>query len=325
MDEQEKIIIQAKPSKQLEKKSSKNAQTTEPFFQSEPTAALNENGCNTNIPIIDASSFDINIDYLAESSNTSNNLNQNEVSNTNEILINEPNVVVYHETSSNSSPPSSVYSDNNANLITFDTSQGFISFNPVDSNNPNEIPTNNLNTQNLYNLLIRLQQNNQLELNRNDSSLTCQFYMSSEELNSLLGPNQIINQIEVDTNSYLGFNNANSNQQTIVVEPSQQHQQPQVQDILHDTFYVASNSQNMENGSAVTNFQTQTYPQNTVNSFELTNNPQVLVVEQPILINQTNQENAQKEDQVIKNQPRCQELCCLLKFNALIDYDANLI
>ena len=68
----------------------------------------------------------------------------------------------------------------------FDSSSGVLT---VNSNAP--VSTNSLNTQNLYNLLIKLQEDDKLKLN--NDSLTSQFYLSSNELNSLLEPNQIKN------------------------------------------------------------------------------------------------------------------------------------
>jgi len=50
------------------------------------------------------------------------------------------------------------------------------------------LSTNSLNKENFYNLLVKLNQNDQLELN--DSLLTSQFYLTPEELNSLLKPNE---------------------------------------------------------------------------------------------------------------------------------------
>jgi hypothetical protein len=52
----------------------------------------------------------------------------------------------------------------------------------------NRLSTNSLNKENFYNLLVKLNQNDQLELN--DSLLTSQFYLTPEELNSLLKPNE---------------------------------------------------------------------------------------------------------------------------------------
>ncbi|RNA44939.1 metal regulatory transcription factor 1 [Brachionus plicatilis] len=66
-----------------------------------------------------------------------------------------------------------------ASLVTFDSSKGIITIN---SDSP--LPTQNLNQETFYNLLLKLQQNNQLELN--NQSLTSQFYLSQEELNRLI-------------------------------------------------------------------------------------------------------------------------------------------
>ena len=72
------------------------------------------------------------------------------------------------------------------NLISFDSSKGYLT---VDSDNP--LSTNDLNSENFYNLLIKLNINDKLELN--DTFLTSKFYLTPDELSSLLEPN--------DTNS----------------------------------------------------------------------------------------------------------------------------
>lgn len=69
--------------------------------------------------------------------------------------------------------------------MTFDSANGFMS---IQSSETAAIRTDSLNKDNFYNLLVKLQVNNQLELNH-DSTLTSQFYISSDELNRLLEPN----------------------------------------------------------------------------------------------------------------------------------------
>lgn len=138
------------------------------------------------------------------------------------------------------------------NQVTFDSAKGFMTIN---SDSP--VPTENLNQQNFYNLLLKLQQNNQLELN-NDSSLTSQFYLSPEELNLLMEPTQSQEQI--------------------------------IQADLTPVF--------------------QAYPaQSEEYSLLNTESIQTSFEQQGVLNKQ--QETANK----------CQEMCCLLKFNALDDFN----
>jgi len=65
---------------------------------------------------------------------------------------------------------------------TFNSQSGSITINSC-----NCLPTNSLNSDNLFNLLKKLEQNNQLQLS--NDSLTSEFFMTPEELDSLLGPN----------------------------------------------------------------------------------------------------------------------------------------
>jgi len=75
-------------------------------------------------------------------------------------------------------------SEQHIDMISFDSSKGFIT---VDSDN--KLSTDSLNKEHFYNLLVKLNQNDKLELN-DGSLLTSQFYLTQEELNSLLKPNE---------------------------------------------------------------------------------------------------------------------------------------
>lgn len=74
-------------------------------------------------------------------------------------------------------------------LYKFDSSRGlFEVITPTDEINKTDlvpVSTNSLNTQNLYDLLLKLQQNDQLKLDTS-SQLTSQFFLNSKELDSLL-------------------------------------------------------------------------------------------------------------------------------------------
>ena len=85
-------------------------------------------------------------------------------------------------------------------LYTFDSSNGMLTvMNDMTNNYNNSInsTTNSLNTQNLYDLLVRLQQNDQLRLDT-DSQLTSQFYLNSKQLDSLLNNPVEGNQSQTD-------------------------------------------------------------------------------------------------------------------------------
>lgn len=71
---------------------------------------------------------------------------------------------------------------NSNDVISFDSSKGFITL-----DTDNKFSTDSLNKENFYNLLVKLNENDKLELN--DSLLTSQFYLTPDELNSLLKPN----------------------------------------------------------------------------------------------------------------------------------------
>lgn len=144
------------------------------------------------------------------------------------------------------------------NLVTFDSSKGIITIN---SDSP--LSTQNLNQENFYNLLLKLQQSNQLELN--NQSLTSQFYLSQEELNQL------------------------------IADPSQQ---PTLNPLINQTNFDLDQAYLNSSPSIIPNYSINQLDQTT--TFQMTNL-------------QTNNEP-----------PKCQELCCLLKFNASDDL-VNLI
>jgi hypothetical protein len=58
--------------------------------------------------------------------------------------------------------------------------------NKMNINEIEPVSTNALNTQNLYDLLVRLQQNDQLKLDTGSQQITSQFYLNSKQLDSLL-------------------------------------------------------------------------------------------------------------------------------------------
>ena len=70
----------------------------------------------------------------------------------------------------------------------FDTSKGSFE---ITNLNESSVSTDKLNRQNLYDLLLKLQQNDQLKLN-NDSHLTSQFYLNSKEIDNLFIRNSSI-------------------------------------------------------------------------------------------------------------------------------------
>ena len=85
----------------------------------------------------------------------------------------------------------------NNDQVLFDSSKGVFTI-----NSDNELSTNNLNQENFYNLLVKLQQNNKLELNQ-ESCLTSQFYLSPEELNLLIDtPNQAVSEANYSNEQY---------------------------------------------------------------------------------------------------------------------------
>ncbi|CAF0729133.1 unnamed protein product [Brachionus calyciflorus] len=89
----------------------------------------------------------------------------------------------------NNNNDNSILTNNTTDLVTFDSSKGVFTV-----NRDNVVLTENLNQENFYNLLVKLQQNNKLELN-NESCLTSQFYLSQEELNLLIDtPNQPVSE-----------------------------------------------------------------------------------------------------------------------------------
>ena len=125
------------------------------------------------------------------------NLKLNEIEN----IRNQSNIQVLQQTEA-------------SQMISIDPTKGFIT---LDSNS--KLSTNALNVDNFYNLLVRLNQNDQLELN--NSSLTSQFYLTPEELNSLLEPNEVYSfannanfNNELDTNNKESLLNTSSNQIT---------------------------------------------------------------------------------------------------------------
>lgn len=168
--------------------------------------------------------------------------------------------------------------------ITFDSSRGFMTIN---SEYP--VPTDTLNQDNLYNLLIKLQQNNKLELNTNDSLLTSEFVISSEELNLLLEPNQplspdINDQIELLNNNNIDINNSEVNNGLVVApEPSSS-----------DYNFVVMEQNISDFNNLGTDVITNDFNNKISSNIE------------------TNKLNTP-----IGNYGGCQELCCLLKFSAL--------
>ena len=68
--------------------------------------------------------------------------------------------------------------------FTYQSTQGSITINSGSS-----LPTETLNTQALYDILLKLEQNNQLQLN-DDDALMGEFVLTPDELDQLLGPNQ---------------------------------------------------------------------------------------------------------------------------------------
>ena len=117
-------------------------------------------------------------------------------------------------------------------LVTFDSSKGLITIN---SDSP--LSTQNLNQESFYNLLIRLQQNNQLQLD--NQSLTSQFYLSQEELDKLILTPSLaeFSSTFSNTNFELGQNYLNSDSiiQNYSIDPLQSmdafqmnHSQPKV-------------------------------------------------------------------------------------------------
>lgn len=138
-------------------------------------------------------------------------------------------------------------------LVTFDSSKGLITIN---SDSP--LSTQNLNQESFYNLLLRLQQNNQLELD--NQSLTSQFYLSQEELNKL-----IVNPAPIADAFSSTLSNTNFELDQNYLDPT-----PIVQNYSID-------------------------PLQSTDAFQM-NHPQPKA-----------------------NLPKCQELCCLLKFNASDD------
>lgn len=69
--------------------------------------------------------------------------------------------------------------------FTYQSTQGSITINSGSS-----LPTETLNTQALYDILLKLEQNNQLQLNDDDDALMGEFVLTPDELDQLLGPNQ---------------------------------------------------------------------------------------------------------------------------------------
>ncbi len=168
-------------------------------------------------------------------------------------------------------------------MMTFDSSKGYMRIN---ADQP-LIPTETLNTQNLYNLLVKLQQNNKLELN--NDSLTSQFYISSQELSSLLEPNQIAN---VDVVPPIDSQNVN----IAAMEPNNNNV-----DIVNQNVFATN----------------EVLDQNPI--YYMATNEQTSFVN----FNTTNQNSLNQPEMIMSNQNTgasvCQELCCLLKFNALVD------
>ena len=133
-----------------------------------------------------------------------------------------------------------------------------------------DYPTDSLNTDYLYNLLVKLNANDQLEMN--DSSLTSQFYLTPNELSSLLEPNE--NNASIKTT----------------------HSEETTGALLGDALNCIDFNEN-----AVANLNPNQFALNSLT-------PNVNL--------------AQTEQSVERFQ--CQEICCLLKINAL-DFNYELI
>jgi hypothetical protein len=282
----ETIIIQAKANPDSATSTEKNPH---------PQAQFNcVNQTNTSLPsqIINSSAlsetFKVNAD---QSLDISLDLNIDLPMELTDVIV-SPNVVVQQTTTNNASMP--------LDLMTFDSSRGYMRIN---SDQP-LIPTDTLNTQNLYNLLVKLQQTNKLELN--NDSLTSQFYISSQELSSLLEPNQNITthgdnllggSVEVATaqvsNGSVEPNNNNHNR------VNQNMFTPGAVNDTTPIYYMETSGQ--------ANF----YP---INENTSTQQEQIYV--------SSNQTGGGSNSIPVNS--GCQEMCCLLKFNALIDHGNQL-
>ena len=234
-----------------------------PLYSNFP--AINLTNSQPEQPTLDTSLDNINLDIPIGLEDLGNNNNQQ---------ITTTNTAQSHVVGSG------------GDLITFNSSQGFMTINseyPV-------IPTESLNTQNLYTLLVKLQQTNKLEINKD--SLTSQFFISSQELSSLLEPNQQLQQQQQQQQQLLESNTAvttieqNNNSQEIVnqnifgespsvyfVAPTSNSTSAPTDGLNPDNVYMSTDADKIAFSSFSTNAST--------------------------------------------NAAGCQELCCLLKFNAL--------
>jgi hypothetical protein len=205
-------------------------------------------------------------------------------------------------------------------LKTFDSSRGYMRINSSTTDHP-LIPTDTLNTQSLYNLLVKLQQTNKLELT--DDSLTSSFYISSQELSSLLEPNQSVatntsgggsltsdaplscgvGSTSEPNNNSLGIVNQNvfsANDDVDTVSAAT----VVVDNELNPMYYVSASEQ--ESGGF---FSANTLNEQSRNAFA-PNEFQTV-------------EAGQRDYAAVSNKYGCQELCCLLKFNALVSGSDN--
>jgi hypothetical protein len=181
----------------------------------------------------------------------------------------------------------------NPDLMTFDSSRGYMRINGKSTAEHHPlIPTDTLNTHNLYNLLVKLQQTNKLELT--NDSLTSQFYISSQELSSLLEPNQTVTIIDNQTLTEVSASINN------ITEPNNNNLGIVNQNMFVSNDVIGSNSGN--------NSEQPIYYLEEQNQGGFFPNQQVM----------SNQNSIISSNSGASNNYGCQELCCLLKFNALV-------
>jgi hypothetical protein len=253
-------------------------------------------------------------------------------------------------------------------LVTFDSSKGIMTIN---STYP--IPTDSLNTDILYNLLVKLQRNNQLEVNKD--SLTSQFYLSSKDLNILLEPNlnkqpnadYALEQTPLNRNNTTSIAsisidncpiantatsvNQNSLQNSSIVIPNNMIRIDTIKEFSNDcnqqelqqSCLSNFNSSNFANSiqtvllnvidepvNSTSNYLSQASPnfpnRNQESSFNIM--PKIANLQneysffsniQPIRVDNNNGNEQRRSGN------KCQELCCLLKFDALDDDELLLL
>lgn len=177
--------------------------------------------------------------------------------------------------------------------MTFDSSQGYMT---IESGNP--ISTDSMNVENLYNLLVKLKKDNKLEVS--NSALTSQFYITTNEMNSLLQPNDdpILNleQNLSDSSSAGAVSNENEFNDLELLE----------NDLIADANMCGNgNSSNSLELDLLDDLSL--IPVQSVADFEMNKN-----IEQ-----QAQEQEPQQMTNANSGKFQCQELCCLLKFNAL--------